>query len=74
MPEQSRTMSFRLDEALAEHVAQVAAVEGKAVSEVVRAAIAEHVEARMRDPEFVLLLEENLARYGRLLDQLRRKR
>ena len=67
-------LSLRLDPELAERLAQVAEVQKKPVSEVVRQAIAEHVEARMRDPEFVLALEENLARYGRMLDQLRGQR
>lgn len=64
-------MSLRLEPSLAEALAQVAEVEGRPVSEVVRVAIATHVEARLRDPEFVMLLEENLARYGRLLEELR---
>lgn len=73
MRERSKMMSFRLDPELAERLAQVAEVERTAVSEVARRAIAEHVEARLRDPEFVLMLEENLARYGALLELLRAK-
>jgi len=64
-------MVLRLDPGLAERLEAVAEVEGRSVSDVVREAITELVEARRGDERFIRLLEENLARHKRLLDLLR---
>ncbi len=63
-------MTLRLDPALAEQLEAVAEVEGRAIAEVVREAISDHVARRKKDPTFVRLLEENLARHRRLLRAL----
>lgn len=64
---ETKNLLLRLDPVLAGRLQAVAAVEGRAVSEVVREAIAEHVRRRQRDPEFVQLLRENLERHRQLL-------
>jgi hypothetical protein len=62
---------LRLDPALAEQIRALAEVEGSTVSEVMRTALANHVERRRRDPEFGKLLKANLSRHRRVLSQLR---
>ncbi len=64
-------MVLRLDPGLAEQLQAVAEAEGRAVSEVVREAIAALVEQRRGDKKFLRLLEENLARHQRVLRLLR---
>lgn len=64
-------MVLRLDPGLAEQLQAVAEAEGRAVSEVVREAIAALVEQRRGDKKFLRLLEENLARHERVLRLLR---
>lgn len=64
-------MMLRLDQELAERLQAVAEVEGRAMADVVREAIAALVEQRRKDKRFRKLLEENLARHQRLLDLLR---
>jgi predicted DNA-binding protein len=66
-------MSLRLDPELAEELAVVAALEERTVSDVIRDAIRARVEERMRDPEFQRLLEQNIARHRRILNEWRRK-
>jgi predicted DNA-binding protein len=67
----TRNMVLRLDPELFEQVQIVAEAEGRSVSDVVREAIAEAVERRRGDDEFIRLLEENLRRHQRLLELLR---
>jgi predicted transcriptional regulator len=64
-------MVLRLDPELAERLQVIAEVEGRPVSEVVREAIRELVEARRKDERFLQLLEDNLARHRRVLKALR---
>lgn len=64
-------MVLRLDPGLAEQLQAVAEAEGRPVSEVVREAIAALVEQRRGDAQFLLLLEQNLARHERVLRLLR---
>jgi len=66
----TKNMTLRLDKDLAERVQAVAEVEGASVSEVIRDAIAAHVEQRRKDPVFQKLLEENISRHARLLKML----
>ena len=74
MPERDvKALSLRLDPELAERVEAVAEVEGRSVSDVIREAIAAHVERRRKDPKFQRLLEENLAKHARLLKLLRQR-
>jgi predicted transcriptional regulator len=66
----SKAMTLRLPGDLHERLAAVAEVEGEPISEVVRRAVADHVEQRRRDPEFRAKLADTLRRRQRLLDLL----
>ena len=72
MPTQTDTKSLtlRIDRALADQARTVADVEGSTVSDVIRDALTEHVERRRRDPEFQALLRRNLQRHQELLNML----
>ena len=60
-------MTIRLSAEQAEALATVADVEARPVSEVIRAAITEHIERRTTDPKFQDGLKERLNRARRLL-------
>lgn len=62
-------MTIRLSEEQAEALQTVATVEDQPVSEVIRAAIAEHVENRAKDPAFQSSLRERIRRAQRLLQK-----
>ena len=66
----TKNMTLRMDERLAEKVQTIADVEGTTVSNVIRDALAEHVERRRRDPDFQAMLRRNLQRHQQLLDML----
>ena len=66
----TKSMTLRIDEALAERVRTIAEVEDTTVSDVIRDALAEHVERRRRDPEFQTMLKRNLRRHEELLRML----
>ncbi len=66
----TKNMTLRMDERLAEKVQTIADVEGTTVSDVIRDALAEHVERRRRDPEFQAMLQRNLQRHEQLLNML----
>ena len=66
----TKSMTLRMDERLAEKVQSIAEVEGTTVSKVIRDALAEHVERRRRDPEFQAMLQRNLQRHQELLNML----
>ena len=66
----TKSMTLRIDEALAERVRTIAEVEETTVSDVIRDALAEHVERRRRDPEFQTMLQRNLRRHEELLSML----
>ncbi len=68
--EETKAMTLRLPGELHERLAAVAAVEGEAIAEVVRQAVADHVERRRHDPEFKAKLEATLRQHQRLLDLL----
>ena len=72
MPTQTDTknLTLRIDRALADQARTVADVQGSTVSDVIRDALAEHVERRRRDPEFQALLQRNLERHQELLNML----
>lgn len=63
----AKAMTIRLSEDQADALETVATVENRPVSEVIRAAIAEHVENRAKDPAFQLGLRERISRAERLL-------
>ena len=67
---ETKSMTLRIDEALAERVRTIAEVEGSTVSDAIRDALAEHVERRRRDPEFQTMLRRNLRRHEELLSML----
>ena len=66
----TKSMTLRIDENLAERVRMIAEVEDTTVSDVIRDALAEHVERRRRDPEFQAMLKRNLRRHEELLSML----
>ena len=66
----TKTMTLRMEEDLADKTRAVAEVEGTTVSEVIRDAVTQHVERRRRDPEFQKMLKRNLERHKKLLAML----
>jgi predicted transcriptional regulator len=70
-PAATKNIVLRLDPELAERLQTVADVEGRSVSDVLREAVAKLVEQRRADERFIRLLEENVARHQRLLEELR---
>jgi len=70
LTEETKSMTLRISEDLADQTRAVAEVEGTTVSDVIREALAEHVERRRRDPAFQKMLKRNLERHQKLLDML----
>ena len=62
-----KAMTIRLSAEQAEAPETVADVEARPVSEVIRAAIAEHIDNRKKDPAFQDSLKDRLDRARRLL-------
>jgi predicted transcriptional regulator len=60
-------MTIRLSVEQAEALETVATVEDRAVSDVIRAAIDEHIQTRRKDPAFQEGLKEKIERARRLL-------
>lgn len=67
----TKNLLLRLDPELAQELSAVAAVEGRPVSEVVRDAIRELVEAKKRDKEFQAQVKRSARRYTDILNKLR---
>lgn len=65
----AKAMTIRLSADQAEALETVATVENKPVSDVIRAAIADHIELRRRDPHFQTGLKERINRARKLLDR-----
>lgn len=63
-----KAMTIRLSAEQAEALETVANVEDRPVSDVIRAAIEEHIATRKRDPSFQQGLKERIERAKRLLD------
>ena len=63
----AKAMTIRLSVEQADALETVASVEERAVSDVIRAAIADHIAARKRDPEFQKGLKDRIARTQQLL-------
>lgn len=61
-------MTIRLSPEQAEQLETVADVDDQPVSEVIRAAISEHIASRQRTPEFQEGLRGRIERAQRLLD------
>jgi predicted DNA-binding protein len=62
-----KAMTIRLTAEQADELETVASVEARPVSEVIRAAIAEHIDNRKNDPAFQDSLKDRLDRARRLL-------
>jgi predicted transcriptional regulator len=62
-----KAMTIRLTNEQADALETVASVEERSVSEVIRAAIEEHIDSRKKDPAFQDSLKDRLARARRLL-------
>jgi len=60
-------MTVRLSAEQADALETLATVEGRAISEVIRAAIEEHIETRRKDPAFQDSLKDRIDRAQRLL-------
>lgn len=69
-PPETKNMTLRMDEGLADNVQAIAEVEGTTVTDVIRTAISEHVDRRRADPEFQKLLKRNIERHTQLLSML----
>jgi predicted transcriptional regulator len=63
----AKAMTLRLSTDQAEALETVARVENRSVSEVIRAAISEHIQSRKSDPQFRDSLKDRLERARRLL-------
>jgi predicted transcriptional regulator len=70
MAGETKNMTLRIDETLAENVQTIAEVEGTTVTDVIRTAIGEHVERRKADAEFQTMLKRNMKRHAQLLKML----
>ena len=62
-----KTMTIRLSADQAEELNTIAAVEGKPISQVIRLAIAGHIEERKRDDVFQDSLRQRIERAQRML-------
>jgi predicted DNA-binding protein len=62
-----KAMTIRLSAEQAEALETVADVESRPVSEIIRAAIAQHIDSRKNDPAFQDSLKNRLDRARRLL-------
>jgi predicted transcriptional regulator len=63
----AKAMTIRLSQDQADALETVANVENLPVSEVIRAAIAQHVQTRAKDPEFQHSLRDRINRAQQLL-------
>jgi predicted DNA-binding protein len=63
----AKAMTVRLSAEQADALETLATVEGRAISEVIRAAIEEHIETRRKDPAFQDSLKDRIDRAQRLL-------
>ena len=64
-----KAMTIRLPAELAELLETVASVDNQPVSEVIRAAISEHIEHRKRDASFQDGLKDRIERAQRILGE-----
>jgi len=66
---QAKAMTVRLSEEQAQALEMVANVENLPVSDVIRAAITSHIEARRHDPHFQAGLKDRISQARKLLDR-----
>ena len=64
-----KAMTIRLSAEQAEALETVASVEDRPVSDIIRAAISQHIDARKKDPEFQQGLKERIDVARRLLER-----
>lgn len=62
-----KAMTIRLSQEQAEELEMVASVENRPVSEVIRAAISQHIDSRKQDDDFRKSLRQRLERTERML-------
>ena len=62
-----KTMTIRISAEQAEELDTIAAVDGQPVSQIIRSAIAGHIEQRKRDGEFQDSLRDRIERAQRML-------
>lgn len=62
-----KAMTIRLSQEQAEELEMVASVENLPVSEVIRAAISEHINSRKQDDDFRKSLRQRIERTERML-------
>ncbi|MCY3971013.1 MAG: hypothetical protein OXG74_13835 [Acidobacteria bacterium] len=62
-----KAMTIRLSAQQSEELDTVAAVDGRPVSQVIRSAIADHIEVRKQDAAFQDMLRERIQRAQRML-------
>jgi len=67
-----KAMTVRIDPEQAAELEVVAQVEGVAVAETIRTAIAEHIETRRQDKQFQARLRASLERNREILEKLAR--
>jgi predicted transcriptional regulator len=63
----AKAMTIRLSAEQAEELETVATVDNQPISEVIRAAIAEHIQERKRDEQFQDSLRQRIGRAQRML-------
>ena len=63
----AKAMTIRLSADQAEELQTIATVDNQPIAEVIRAAIAEHIEERKRDSQFQDSLRERIERARRML-------
>lgn len=71
--DEQKAMTLRLSRDQAEELEAVAEVEGRAVADIVREAIAKHIDARSRDKKFQALLKQRIERNKRILDRFSKR-
>ena len=65
----AKAMTVRLSEDQAMALETVSSVENMPVSDIIRAAIATHIDLKRRDPNFQAGLKERISQARRLLDR-----
>jgi predicted transcriptional regulator len=70
--EQQKAMTVRLDPEQAAELEAIAEVSGGPVSEEIRQAIAEHIEAKRKDKAFQARLKASIERHREILEKLAR--
>jgi predicted transcriptional regulator len=73
MPEDPKAMTLRLAREQAEELEAIAEVEERPIADVVRTAIAEHIESRRNNQAFQKKLRAKLERNKRILEQLKKR-